>query len=130
MSGWVNQKSGKQIVDSSRQVMRTLMDYSWPGNIRELENAIEHAFVLCKSDRIQLEDLPIEIRQVNLTGVKKTRMPLSDSIKRQKLTKKSLLKLLDDCEWNKAEVGRQAGLSRTAIWKYMKKWNIPLQRDP
>jgi len=124
-----NKKTGKQIVDSSRQVMRTLMDYSWPGNVRELENAIEHAFVLCKSDRIQLEDLPIEIRQVNLTGVRKTRMPLSNSIKRQKLTKKSLLKLLDDCEWNKAEVGRQAGLSRTAIWKYMKKWHIPLQRD-
>ena len=117
-------------MDSSRQVMRTLMDYNWPGNVRELENAIEHAFVLCKSDRIQQEDLPIEIRQVNLTGVRDPRMPLSDSIKRQKLTKESLLKLLDDCEWNKAEVGRQAGLSRTAIWKYMKKWNIPLQRDP
>jgi hypothetical protein len=31
-------------------------------------------------------------------------------------------------DWNKAEVGRRVGLSRTAIWKYMKKWDIPLKR--
>jgi transcriptional regulator of acetoin/glycerol metabolism len=45
------------------------------------------------------------------------------------LSKQELLDLLETCEWNKAEVGRRAGLSRTAIWKYMKKWNIPLQQD-
>jgi two-component system response regulator HydG len=42
----------------------------------------------------------------------------------------SLRELLDECDWNKAEVGRRVGLSRTAIWKYMKKWgNIPLQKE-
>jgi transcriptional regulator of acetoin/glycerol metabolism len=34
--------------------------------------------------------------------------------------------MLDQCDWNKAEVARQLGVSRTAIWKYMKKWDIPL----
>jgi len=37
------------------------------------------------------------------------------------------VEVLEACNWNKAEVGRQVGLSRTAIWKYMKKWDIPLK---
>jgi two-component system response regulator HydG len=45
------------------------------------------------------------------------------------MKKQELVDLLDACDWNKAEVGRRVGLSRTAIWKYMKKWDIPLQRD-
>jgi transcriptional regulator of acetoin/glycerol metabolism len=46
----------------------------------------------------------------------------------KKLTHDILLELLHDCHWNKAEAGRRLGLSRTAIWKYMKKWNIPLKQ--
>ncbi|RLC30893.1 MAG: hypothetical protein DRH32_05050, partial [Deltaproteobacteria bacterium] len=38
-----------------------------------------------------------------------------------------LLELLEQCDWNKAEVSRRIGVSRTAVWKYMKKWDIPLK---
>jgi two-component system, NtrC family, response regulator HydG len=123
----MNKKTGKQVMDTSREVMRTLMDYNWPGNVRELENAIEHAFVLCKSDRLELKDLPIEIRQLNKTQPLSDRKNTEKKAMQKKLDKESLLALLADCDWNKAEVGRRAGVSRTAIWKYMKKWNIPLQ---
>jgi two-component system response regulator HydG len=47
-----------------------------------------------------------------------------------KLSKQVLLELLDECQWNKAEVARRVGRSRTSIWQYMKKWNIPLRREP
>ncbi len=124
----LNKKTKKRIVDSSKEVMRALMDYSWPGNVRELENAIEHAFVLCNSDRIQQQDLPLEIRQANPGDTRSKQSFLNRSVKGKKVTKESLLQLLDDCSWNKAEVARQVGLSRTAIWKYMKKWDIPLQQ--
>jgi len=123
----MNKKTGKHVLDTSRKVMRTLIDHNWPGNVRELENAIEHAFVLCKNDRLELKDLPIEIRQMDtgqtIKGTKATDQPS----KKMGLNKESLLELLMDCDWNKAEAGRRAGVSRTAIWKYMKKWNIPLQ---
>lgn len=124
-----NKKTKKRIVDSSREVMRALMDYGWPGNVRELENAIEHAFVLCNSDRIQQQDLPLEIRQTNPRNTRTKQPSPTGSVYRKKITKETLLQLLDDCSWNKAEVARQVGLSRTAIWKYMKKWDIPLQQD-
>lgn len=123
----LNKKTKKHIVDNSRQVMRKLMDYNWPGNVRELENAIEHAFVLCNSDRIQLQDLPIEIRQTDFKPARIASLNAARTAGANKLNKKALIQLLDDCNWNKAEVGRRAGVSRTAIWKYMNKWDIPLQ---
>ncbi|MCG8337745.1 MAG: hypothetical protein MJE63_24875, partial [Proteobacteria bacterium] len=44
-----------------------------------------------------------------------------------KITKNELLDLLEECNWNKLEVSRRVGVSHTAIWKYMKKWDIPLK---
>ena len=53
---------GKQIQGFSPEAMDRLMRHSWPGNIRELENAVEHAFVLCRQDLIRATDLPIGIQ--------------------------------------------------------------------
>jgi two-component system, NtrC family, response regulator HydG len=125
----MNKKTAKEVVDTSRNVMRILMDYSWPGNVRELENAIEHAFVLCKSDRLEVKDLPIEIRQPGRSLLPEYNETTGRPAKSIDLSQDKLLDLLADCAWNKAEVARRVGLSRTAIWKYMKKWNIPLQRN-
>ena len=123
----MNAKTGKEIEDLSSATLRTFMDYAWPGNVRELENAVEHAFVLCDRDRIELDDLPLEIRQPGMAALRSVHLDEKRFV-RKKLTKNGLLELLDACQWNKAEVGRRVGLSRTAIWKYMKKWEIPLKQ--
>jgi transcriptional regulator with PAS, ATPase and Fis domain len=125
----LNQRTGKQVVDVSRQVMRLFMDYHWPGNVRELENAMEHAFVLCTHDRIENQDLPSHLRHQRPPGADgHTASGSAGPAKRKKVSKSELLALLHDCDWNKAEVARRIGVSHTSVWKYMKKWNIPLQR--
>jgi two-component system, NtrC family, response regulator HydG len=126
-----NKKTGKQIQNLSPEAMRILMDHSWPGNVRELENAIEHAFVLCTNEQIEVADLPLEIRQRDYQLFRDDGFCIQNSSPkpRRKITKEALLELLHACEWNKADVGRRIGLSRTAIWKYMKKWNIPLNKQ-
>ena len=129
-----NKRENKSIKMVDTQGMKRLMEHPWPGNIRELENAIEHAFVICNSNRIELQDLPVEIRENQ--GHLRSSSPINDPIQTRsysadkiaKLTKSDLLKLLDDCNWNKAEVGRRIQKSRTSVWKYMKKWDIPLQK--
>jgi PAS domain S-box-containing protein len=123
----IRQKTGKRVAGLTPAALRVFMDHHWPGNVRELENAIEHAFVLCNSGEIDVSDLPIEIRQPVSSG-ESVNMPYTQRI-RKKITRDELLDLLNACDWNKAEVGRRVGLSRTAIWKYMKKWDIPLNRD-
>ena len=129
----MNGKTGKQIQGISKEALHLFMDHPWPGNVRELENAIEHAFVLCNRKKIDSADLPIEIREpfrVQVCSGESFPSGLKRILgKKLKPNKALLLELLDECEWNKAEVARRVGLSRTAIWKYMKKWDIPLQRD-
>jgi two-component system response regulator HydG len=124
----MNIKTGKQIMGISGEAMRIFMDYPWPGNVRELENAIEHAFVLCNRKQIDISDLPFEIRQPEPTMFCYD-SPAGNVRVGKQLTRDALLELLNACEWNKAEAARRVGLSRTAIWKYMKKWDIPLKRD-
>jgi two-component system response regulator HydG len=126
----MNKKTGKHVSGVSKPALKLFMDHGWPGNVRELENAIEHAFVLCDRKNIDVDDLPIEIRHPSMLAAC-TPSPLSipgNMTRRRKLSKEILLELLVQCDWNKAEVGRQVGLSRTAIWKYMKKWDIPLRQ--
>ncbi|WP_022665654.1 sigma-54 interaction domain-containing protein [Desulfospira joergensenii] len=125
-----NKREGKNISKISTGAMKKIMEHPWPGNVRELENAVEHAFVLCETDRIESKDLPVEVRET------KTRpLPTMDpdptaktGFSTQKITREDLVRLLEECHWNKAEVGRRIHKSRTAVWKYMKKWDIPLQR--
>jgi two-component system, NtrC family, response regulator PilR len=53
--------AGGRIKEISREAMEVLLDYSWPGNIRQLESAIERAVLLCDGDRIMPRDLPAEV---------------------------------------------------------------------
>ncbi len=122
-----NKITGKTINGVSHEAMRILLDYAWPGNVRELENAIEHAFVLCEEEHIDVFDLPLEIRQMKYQPLPTASTRAFPVPRRKRPNKDELLELLDACQWNKAEVARRVGLSRTAIWKYMKKWDIPLQ---
>jgi transcriptional regulator of acetoin/glycerol metabolism len=101
--------------------------------VRELENAIEHAFVLTTGDHIDLIDLPVEIRRsedgFNQPVQEDPPRDLVQKFDRKTLTRDRLIDILNAGDWNKAEAGRRLGLSRAAIWKYMKKWNIPMQKD-
>ena len=125
-----NRKTAKQIQGVSQATLRILMDYHWPGNVRELENAIEHAFVVCNRELIEPDDLPVELREA------RCRPPVREAAgrsapgvyRRRSISKEQLLEVLHDSDWNKAEVARRLNVSRTAVWKYMKKYQIPLQR--
>jgi len=121
-----NKQTNKKIKGIKSDAMRVLMDYNWPGNVRELKNAIEHAFVLCNNAKIDIQDLPVEIRQIpsQIHPIQKNQV---SALNRQ-LSKESLTGLLYECQWNKAEVARRLSVSRTAVWKYMKKFKIPLQQ--
>jgi two-component system, NtrC family, response regulator HydG len=128
-----NDKASSKVKGISKTALKIFMDYAWPGNIRELANAIEHAFVLCSGRQIDLSDLPLEIRELDKrTEPAEKEKQIHDKIRTRRphlLTREKLIGLLRDCRWNKAEVARKVGLSRASIWKYMKKWNIPLQED-
>jgi len=110
-------KSRKEITRISDMALGRLMDYDWPGNIRELENMIEHACVKCTQGAIQVQDLPYFPNQSTAQETR-TRRP------RKKITKEMLVNILKQADGNKSEAARQLGLHRTTLWRKMQQLKI------
>lgn len=117
-----NNRFGKKIQGVSDNVLSLLMRYSWPGNIRELEHAIEHAFVLCRGNTITIDNLPKEIK--DQAGAKETvpgRSPDDE--------KTDIQKALERSGWNKAKAARLLGVSRQTIYRKIEDYNISLPKE-
>lgn len=106
----LNERFKKNIDNVSDEVLRIFMEYSWPGNIRELEHAIEHAFILCHGRTIMVDHLPPELKKA--TEIK---IPLSE--KESSDERLALLKALEMTGWNKAKAARLVGISRRTIYR-------------
>ena len=131
--GKFNRETGKHITGLTHDAAVTTMDYCWPGNIRELENAIEHAFVTCKEETIDIFDLPLEIRKVELrkgictTGEPVTLPANNESpwyISHRQLTDDEFRRILNECRGNQTEAAKRLGVDRTTVWRKMKKLGI------
>jgi two-component system response regulator HydG len=128
-----NHETGKHISGLTHDAAITTMDYCWPGNIRELENAIEHAFVTCKEENIDIFDLPLEIRKVELrkgicaTG-ESVNVPFNTEqsvyISHRQLTDNEFTRILNECRGNQTEAAKRLGVDRTTVWRRMKKLGI------
>ena len=129
-----NAETKKSITGLTQDALTMLMDHCWPGNIRELENSIEHAFVIRKSDQIEPFDLPLELRkssvQNQICDSKKMNTNQQNllnppTIKFQKsLEASELMELLERFKWKKTDVANHLNINRTTLWRLMKKFNI------
>jgi len=119
-----NAKVNAEIKGASSRVFDLFSKYSWPGNVRELENALEYAFVHCKGDYIDIQHLPPACR---LLSERMSNAALQNSVSSsdEDLSKPAdlnkVLKALEDCHWNKIEAAKQLNMSRTTLWRIMKK---------
>jgi two-component system response regulator HydG len=110
-------EQGKDVKEFSSDAMRLLLDYSWPGNVRELENAIEHAMVLAKGNRIEIIDLPAMLRNPVVS-------PTESHGTMQKNEISLLRDVLEECNWNKKQAARHLGISRGTLYNKLKKYQI------
>jgi len=116
-----NAKTGKIITGVTYDVTELLMKYDFPGNIRELENIVEHAFVMCPGETIDLKHLPAELLRAtdNLSHFQKPQSSYPGNSE-----KILILTALEKYNWNKIETARQLGLHRTTLWRKLKKYNL------
>ena len=113
-------KMGKHINGISNEAMELLVEYPWPGNIRELKSAFEFAFVSCTKGMIEPQHLPHGILSGHHpTSAAEEPSQDLDAIKRQRL-----VQALAISKGNRSEAARALGISRTSVWNQMKKYGL------
>jgi DNA-binding NtrC family response regulator len=121
------QRLGKPEPDVSPDAFQKLLDYSWPGNIRELQNAIEYAVVLARQGVIGIKELPAEIQlpaalqQTEIGGLPRRGVQTLDDLERQ-----AILQALAECRGNKKKAAELLGIQRPTLYNKMKRYAIEL----
>ena len=114
-----NRLQGKDIAGVSDQVLARLMEHDYPGNVRELENIIEQAFVLCRGGMIELNHLPPELRPTAGRGVAEGQ-PLSlDAIE-----KLFIAETLQRRNGNRKLAARDLGINVSTLYRKIKTLGI------
>lgn len=99
-----------------------LQRYTWPGNIRELENVIERAVLLSKGPEVQITDLPISLQCVQ--QAKANTHKLKDV--RIEPEKRLILAALEANHWNRQKTAQALGINRTTLYKKIKRYGLQL----
>ena len=93
-----------------------LHTYSWPGNIRDLENAIQSAMIICKTGKLQPEHLPVRLNYLNKSDVK---TETENETEREKI-----VKALEQCKHSKTDTANFLGISRKTLFNKMRKLGL------
>lgn len=117
-----NSKFGKNIKRFSSTAFDILLEYDWQGNIRELENVVEHCFVLCNEEIIQVECLPKRLREQKRNGSPKTGN--TGQLNFQDAEKTLLISVLEKNNWNRVKTARDLNINSSTLWRKMKKLGI------
>ncbi len=110
----------------SPQAMRVLLDYSWPGNIRELANAIEYAVAVSRKETILPEDLPAEVLKPHAEAAPAD-PPGPPEPPRRKAggpEMERILAALQAHRWNREEAAHALGLHRSTLWRKMREFRL------
>lgn len=124
----------KSVHRISPEAIEVLVRYSWPGNIRELRNAIERSLLSCKGDTISAQDLPHTI--LRSTGA----APVADScldnmgssdldVWLESVERRAILQALEQCGGVQAQAARRLGISERSLWHRIKKLKIQVNKS-
>jgi DNA-binding NtrC family response regulator len=116
----------KDVQSITRESMELLCQYTWPGNIRELENVIERAVALASGPEIQVGDLPEYIRNLS---VETYRRHDSDFPTLEEQEKNYIKWVLDKCDGNKTKSAKIMGIDRVSLWRKIKRFGLEPQSD-
>jgi DNA-binding NtrC family response regulator len=109
----------KNVTGVQPQVMQILSNYSYPGNVRELENIIERAVALTEHEEIGLQDLPADLQELEFNTVEGDGLPTLSEIERR-----YILKVLQKTDYNKGMAAQILNVPRTTLWRKLKTYGL------
>ncbi len=126
-----SKENHREVKGFNTDAIELLMRYNYPGNVRELENAVERAVLLTRSEYIEPKDLPDSILNSisNFSGDFIT-LPVNGKMPEmvEQLERQMLLSALEKFNGNQSRAANKLGISEKSVRDRMKKWNIPTSR--
>ncbi|MFQ5745026.1 MAG: sigma-54-dependent transcriptional regulator [Acidobacteriota bacterium] len=122
--GNLTERTGKVVTDIKPEARRVLLQYGWPGNIRELKNVLERAVILTQSKSIEVHHLPARLQQGPATAFA---MPINlpaSGLELAELERRLLQQALERSRHNKSKAARLLGLSRATLRYRLKKFGL------
>jgi DNA-binding NtrC family response regulator len=116
--------ASRPISGLSQAANNLIMNYAWPGNVRQLESAIERAILLCEGDEITVEDLPIEIRQqAGPSAAFNFKLP-PEGISFDEVEKSLIIQAMEQTNWNITRAAKLLDLSFRTLQYRLEKFGI------
>jgi len=113
---------GRRLDGFSSEALAALCNYSWPGNLREMRNAVERAVIMVKGNTITLEDLPADLRRQNIPGTngKDDSLQVGALVSMEQLEEAHLRKVMERTA-NLVEAAQVLGIDQTTLYRKRKK---------
>ena len=131
-----NKANNRSIVGLDQKAKSMLMYYNYPGNVRELDNIIQHAFAMGQGDLITVEDLPVHMHNLTpyfqLEAHEAVRPKLKGKtvehpeLLLSEVEKNTILKAFDKFGKNHTKAAQVLGVSRSTLWRKMKEYKISI----
>lgn len=116
-----NRIQGRKVPGIDSHALSLLMAHEWPGNIRELENAVERAFILCGDNEISLKHLPPEI-----TGIDQLSKGTDIKSARKNLEARAISEAVERNNYNRQAAARELGIHKSTLFRKIKEFGIKL----
>ena len=110
----------------SEDAMAVLLNHDYPGNIRELENIIEHALIVCQDKVIERQHLPVLLQEPTVFKETSQEIHLNLDQEIESSEENVIRTVLKKYHWNRAKTARALNINRTTLWRKMKKYHISL----
>ncbi len=121
----INLKQSKQIKKVSSSALKTLFDYDFPGNVRELENIIEHATILTKGIEIQSRHLPSYLARKHEVSPASASLPEGEDMSVLDNVERDLIvRALERHRGRSAGAAKELGVHRSTLWRKIKRYGI------
>lgn len=119
---------GIDMIDYAPEVMKSMMQYTWEGNIRELKNMVERFIIMCVSRQMTCVDLSILPEELRGKPIAVEQVGLIQAV--EAFEKQTIEKMLALCGGNRAKCAKKLGIPRSTLYFKLEKYDIPLKEGP